>query len=364
MRLVFFLSVLAVLLTGLSYVMWHVWALLPFGKCVKAIIVAALVAAVLSLLYFRGDRLDNMPLNLAVVAYEISTSGLFILLYGVMTFLVLDILTLCRVLPRAWLHHNGWTALAIVAVLTAIFVGGNIHYHKKYRKTIALHTEKPIAKPMKIVMVSDLHLGYNNRRAVFAQWVDMLNEEHADLILVAGDILDVSARPLIEERTAEEFKRLNAPVYACLGNHEYYSQEAKARKFYADAGITLLRDDSLLLDNGLCIVGRDDRTNRNRKSLRDILPDGAPKDRFTVLLDHQPYHLEEAENLGVDLQLSGHTHYGQVWPISWITSAIYEITYGEGRRGSTFYYVSSGLGIWGGKYRIGTKSEYVVIEID
>ena len=138
----------------------------------------------------------------------------------------------------------------------------------------------------------------------------------------------------------------------------------KARDFYRDAGIHLLRDDSCVLDNGLCLVGRDDRTNPERKALSGILPGGAPKDHFTILLDHQPYHLEEAQQCGIDLQMSGHTHYGQVWPISWITDAIYEIAFGEGQRGDTHYYVSSGMGIWGGKYRIGTRSEYVVVEIE
>ena len=81
---------------------------------------------------------------------------------------------------------------------------------------------------------------------------------------------------------------------------------------------------------------------------------------YTIVLDHQPYHLEEAEAAGIDFQLSGHTHRGQVWPISWITDAIYECSWGEHQRGSTRYYISSGLGIWGGKFRIGTQSEYIV----
>ena len=85
-----------------------------------------------------------------------------------------------------------------------------------------------------------------------------------------------------------------------------------------------------------------------------------------ILADIRPsiYHLEDAEQNGVDFQLSGHTHYGQVWPISWITDYVYECSFGEHQRGNTRYYVSSGLGIWGGKFRIGTRSEYVVVIID
>ena len=87
------------------------------------------------------------------------------------------------------------------------------------------------------------------------------------------------------------------------------------------------------------------------------------KGRFTILLDHQPYHLDEAEKNGIDFQFSGHTHYGQVWPVSWVTDAIYEDAFGPLRKGATQYYVSSGVGIWGGKFRIGTRSEYVVLTV-
>ena len=84
---------------------------------------------------------------------------------------------------------------------------------------------------------------------------------------------------------------------------------------------------------------------------------------FLILLDHQPYHLEQAERQHIDFQFSGHTHHGQVWPISWITESIYECAFGAHKRGHTNYYVSSGLGIWGGKFRIGTRSEYVVLNL-
>ena len=109
----------------------------------------------------------------------------------------------------------------------------------------------------------------------------------------------------------------------------------------------------------LQIVGRDDRTNLRRKSVAALCK-ALDSSKYTILLDHQPYNLEQSEQQGVDFQLSGHTHHGQVWPISWITEAVYECAFGEWQRGDTHYYISSGLGIWGGKFRIGTRSEYIV----
>ena len=119
--------------------------------------------------------------------------------------------------------------------------------------------------------------------------------------------------------------------------------------------------DSVAEFGSLQIIGRDDRTNQRRKPLGALVKD---TDAFTILLDHQPYHLEEAENAGIDFQFSGHTHRGQFWPLSWITDAMYEKSWGHHKRGNTRYYISSGLGIWGPKIRIGTRSEYLVLHIE
>jgi hypothetical protein len=210
-------------------------------------------------------------------------------------------------------------------------------------------------------------LGYHNPRKELARWVDLMNAEHPDFILIAGDIIDGSTRPLFEERMAEEFHRLEAPVYACLGNHEHYAGDSEARQFYKDAGIHLLIDEAALIDSSVVIIGRDDRMNMRRKPLKDLMasvnvqyPMFNVQSQFTIVLDHQPYHLERTEAAGADFQLSGHTHRGQVWPISWITDRIYECSWGSYQRGNTQFYVTSGIGLWGGKFRIGTQSEYVV----
>ena len=197
------------------------------------------------------------------------------------------------------------------------------------------------------------------------RWIDMINAEHPDLVLIAGDIIDGSMRPLREEKMYEEFQRIKAPIYACLGNHEYYSGEPDAQHFYRNAGIHLLQD-SMAVVGDLCIIGRDDRTNPHRKSLGKIIKDHSSlisHSSFLILLDHQPYHLEQAERHHIDFQFSGHTHHGQVWPISWITESIYECAFGPYKKGHTDYYISSGLGIWSGKFRIGTRSEYIVVTI-
>ncbi len=364
MKAVWLIIFLVLPIVGLTYVLWHIWHLLPFAGSWRWTVTGVGIALFFTMFAGFSGVIEKMPLNMATVTYEIGNSFIFILLYLVMTFLALDLGRMVHLVPKAWLFSNGYTATAILALMIGVFGYGNIHYYHKVRQQMSLTTAKPIAfkgDSAKIVLLSDLHLGYHNRRSDFKKWVDMINAEHPDLILIAGDIIDISVRPLFEERVADEFRRLKAPVYATLGNHEYYSGSEEARTFYRDAGITLLRD-SVASVGGIGIIGRDDRTNQRRKPLQALMSE-VPKGEFTILLDHQPYHLEEAEQCGIDFQFSGHTHYGQVWPASWITNALYEKAYGYLQKGHTQYYVSSGMGIWGGKFRIGTQSEYLVLNV-
>jgi predicted MPP superfamily phosphohydrolase len=345
---------------ALVYIGWHVWAIIPFPALWKSLIIIVLLLC-FSLLFFSIMRkFDTMPLPVSQAMYEIGTSSIMILLYLVMIFLVLDLGRLVHIVPKSLLYHNWQMSLGIFVFIFAIFLYGNIHYKNKVRVPLELKSSKPLAKDYRIVMLSDLHVGYHNTRKELARWVDMINAENPDYILIAGDIIDGSMRPLLEERMVEEFHRLKAPVYACLGNHEYYAGNPEAQQFFKDAGIRLLIDSVAQIDSCITIIGRDDRTNMRRKQLKDYSVD---KNSYTIVLDHQPYNLDRAEAAGVDFQLSGHTHRGQVWPISWITDRIYECSWGSHQRGKTQFYVSSGIGIWGGKFRIGTQSEYIVAEL-
>ncbi len=345
-------------LLGIAYIGWHLWTLFPVSALCRALIISGLIVSFLLLFVNIGRFIDRMPLSLARLSYDIGSSSLFILLYLVIIFLVLDLGRLFRLIPREWLVQNFYTSIILIFGLFVIFLWGNIHYHNKTRVELSLTTDKELSKSLKLFMASDLHLGYHNPRKELSRWVDIINAEQPDLVFIAGDLIDMSIRPLHEENMAEELRRINAPVYACLGNHEYFSHKPEALQFFQESGIHLLRDSAVCVGD-LCIIGRDDRTNRHRRPLSSVIQ-GADMQKYTILLDHQPYHLEEAEQAGIDFQFSGHTHHGQVWPISWITNAVYECAFGEHQRGNTRYYVSSGLGIWGGKFRIGTRSEYIV----
>ena len=304
--------------------------------------------------------LDRIPYWMAVAVYNLGNRGLIIICYLIMAFLLADLLRLVHVLPTAWLRDNWWSCCVLLVTLTGIFIYARCNYENKRRVELTIETHGKIDHPVKVLAVSDLHLGYHNRRADLERWVKMLNDEGGDMLLMAGDLVDRSIRPLRHEKMDESLRRLQMPVYACLGNHEYYANyytPGEAERFYREAGITLLRDSMASFD-GINIIGRDDRMNLRRRSLSRF---SIPNAQFSILLDHQPSHLEEAEQVGIGLQISGHTHRGQMWPLTWITDKLYECSWGTLTKGNTTYCITSGLGIWGGKYRLGSQSEYCVI---
>ena len=353
-----FILVLALLLGGILWTAWRFWQILPFPAWGKALSVSLYLGAFLVIFphFMLGDR---MPMGLAVATYEVGTSWMIFFLYALLLFLALSLGRGLKLVPASFLKDSFPGTCLVLGTVALLMVYGYVHYHHKYREPIDIQVEKPIERPLVIVLASDLHVGYHNRKAELSRWVDLINAEHPDLVLFAGDIVDGALRPVREGGCVEEFRRIEAPVYACLGNHEYIAGEKGSASFYADAGIHLLRD-AVVEVSGIRVIGRDDRSNPDRASLAGL----APRDSvFTLLLDHQPYHLEEAESAGIDFQFSGHTHHGQVWPGNWVTDAMYEKAFGPYQKGKTRYYVSSGLGIWGGKFRIGTRPEYIVLTL-
>lgn len=345
---------LVLVLTG--YVGWHLWRITPQGW--KWAVVGVFVLWMAS--FFVGHAInDRIPMHAASVLYETCNTWLIAFLYLLLIFLVADLAARCHVLPKTFLKDSIAGLGTVVGIVAVILTMGGIHYHHKYREEQTITTTKLLEKPLTIVLASDLHIGYHNRKAELARWIEMMNAEKPDLVLFCGDVIDLSLRPVTEGNFAEEFHHVEAPMMTVLGNHEFYGDLDRAEQFFRDAGILLLKD-SVVHFKGVDIIGRNDRTSRERVGLADLAKD---LDGFTLVLDHQPYHLEEAEQAGIDFQFSGHTHRGQVWPLSWVTDALYEKAWGHHRRGNTQYYVSSGLGIWGAKIRVATRSEYFVLHL-
>ena len=351
-----FIAVLALVIALTGYVSWHLWRITPSGW---KWVVTGLFLLWMAGMFVGFACLERVPLKAAAGLYEAGNTWMIAFLYLLLVFLAADLASLCHLLPKTLLKDSAAGLLSVVGIVALILAAGAIHYPHKYREELTIETEKPLEKPLTIVLASDLHVGYHNRKTELGRWVDLINAEKPDLVLFGGDILDRSLRPGMAWHYEEEFHRLAAPVWAVLGNHESYADPVRAEQFLREAGIRVLKD-SVAHFKGVDVIGRKDRSSRNRAALSELT---AGLEGFTLLLDHQPVHLEEAEEAGVDFQFSGHTHRGQVWPVSWFTDAIFEKSWGRYRKGDTRYYISSGLGLWGAKIRVGTRSEYLVLKL-
>ena len=371
MKILFFIFFTLIFLGGNYYVFYRMWQSMP-PNLIGRIILIAIAAIVILSLILTFTVGDSLPVGLASVLYKIGTSWIFIMLYFVIVLLVKDIIGLANrflhFMPADALTRytvDNWVGLGfMVGFISLVMVCGYLKYTWKVRVEQPIAIEKSIGdrETLTIVAISDLHLGYGIGVDEQKQWIELINKENPDVVLIAGDMIDSSTRPLNAREMYKYFEDINAPVYMCLGNHEYISGIDSSLAFIDKTGVTLLRDSSVLVDSTFYVVGRDDKMNPRRKDLAELTA-GMDKTKPIILLDHQPYGLEEAEACGIDFQFSGHTHRGQVWPISMITDAIYEDDHGYIKKGDTNVYVSSGIGIWGGKFRIGTQSEYVVVKI-
>jgi predicted MPP superfamily phosphohydrolase len=184
----------------------------------------------------------------------------------------------------------------------------------------------------------------------------------------AGDVFDVDVTDEFERRAGSIIAEIKAPygVYAVTGNHEYYGGLARAVACLAKAGVTVLQDSVVCVAEAFYIAGRKDRAaermSGGRRGLADIVA-GLDSSLPLILLDHQPFHLEEAQRCGADLQISGHTHHAQLFPLNLLYRWIYEKSRGYLVKGNTQYVVSCGAGTWGPPVRTSSPSEIVNIRV-
>ncbi|MBV6421121.1 MAG: hypothetical protein DAHOPDDO_02390 [Ignavibacteriaceae bacterium] len=301
------------------------------------------------------------------------------LVYFILALLFIDIIRLFD----SWFHflpasiQNNYeqtkkiTALIVIAVVGLIVFLGNLNKRDITIKTLELQLPKGDGKLSKIniVAASDLHLSPIDGERLLSKIIDKMESLNPDIILLSGDIVDDKAEILEQRKIGESFKRLNPKygIYTVNGNHEFINGVDASVEYAEHLGIKVLRDVYELIDSSFYIIGREDSTmfqftGKRRKSLKQII-ETIETNYPMILLDHTPYKLEEAQKNNIALQLSGHTHHGQIWPANIITNMIYEISWGYKKKGDTHYYVTSGAGTWGPPVRTGSKSEVVNIKI-
>jgi hypothetical protein len=261
--------------------------------------------------------------------------------------------------------------LVVVAVTGIIVLAGHINALTPRVKRVDIRIDKKAGatKTLHIAAASDIHMGTLVGPRRTAKLVKMINERNADLILFAGDIVDEDLAPVIKYDLGRSLLKLKAPlgVYAITGNHEYIGGADAAVSYLEEHGIKMLRDTSIKINESFYLAGRNDRDSKRfsakeRKNLAAVL-EGVDLSLPVIMMDHQPFNLQQVADAGVDFQLSGHTHHGQLWPFNYITNAIYELSWGYKKKDNSHFYVSSGYGGWGPPVRSGNRPEILDIYI-
>lgn len=268
--------------------------------------------------------------------------------------------------PRAWILAT----TAAVILFGARGVARALGPPREVRYAIDRRARHGAGKQVRMVQISDVHLGLILGTDWLHALVDRINALNPDLVLITGDLLD---REFPDDRgAARELARLEAPqgVFAVSGNHEFYAGIRRWLDLMGTAGVTVLDNESRTLASGLQVAGIHDQTAGRdpARAIRCDLPralSGLDPARPSVLLAHQPKDLEPAAERRVDLVLSGHTHAGQIFPFPVLVRMAFRHLAGLHRIGpSTELIVCTGTGFWGPPLRVGTHSEVVVVDLE
>lgn len=340
-------------------------------------IILILVFVIELLIYTAGFIFyRHFPENINQFIRVMGTSWMLFLLYSGGIWLITDLIYIFtnRIRRKSWRYREQPQRYKISSyIITILFVviimiNGHINFLNPVVQQIPISINKSGGKldSIRVAVIGDLHLGWMINREHTKRFVDLIMLQNPDLIVFVGDIIDSNIDPIIEQKMDVELARLKAPlgVFSCTGNHEYRYDAEEKIQLLNDAGITMLRDSAVLVDSLFYIIGREDRIVLDRNSLEEILNEYAvDRSKPLIVLNHTPDNLSEEVDAGIDIALYGHTHHGQAFPGNIATEIVFEVAHGYKKKGNTHLYVTSGLGLVGPQFRIGTVSEIAMLNI-
>jgi predicted MPP superfamily phosphohydrolase len=376
-QLVVFLSVvITIYFIGNFYIFYKGINIIPLPRENKLIFTVVFV--ILALTFIAARFLE--PNHSSVFTDILNVIGGFwlgFMLYAFLLLLTSDIVALVLRIPGV-LHteniadYRKWSFIITVFISVILITGGFINAIIPSIKEYNISIDKPAGeiRNMKVAAISDIHLGSIIRKRSIKKLSVMLDKMKPDVVFLLGDIVDGEMGPVLRD---DLLKYFTAPettygLYAITGNHEFIGGAKRTIPYIESKGIRVLKDEIAILPGGIQVIGRLDRDShrfysKERLSLEELTKN-IDQIKPVILLDHQPFRLGESEKNGIDLQLSGHTHNGQIWPLNYVTRKIYELSYGYLRKGRTQIIVSSGYGLWGPRIRSGSRSEVMLINIE
>ena len=255
--------------------------------------------------------------------------------------------------------------LFALAFMAGIYGMLNARWIRIRRVPVHLPNLPPSWRGRTALVVSDLHLGHVNGLGFSRRIARLAANLHPDVVFLPGDLFDGTRSD--PDRLAAPFKQLSPPfgIYFSTGNHDEFGPTAQYAAALTRAGIRVLANEMVIVD-GLQILGVPFGDSTNPIRLRATLDGlGLNRGQASILLNHVPNRLPLVEQAGVSLQLSGHTHGGQLFPFTWLTRRVFgKFTYRLQRFGGLQIYTSSGAGTWGPPMRVGTHPEIVLLQFE
>ena len=302
------------------------------------------------------------------------------MVFFLFAFLLIDIIRLVHhftgFVPNIILNNINYikpiAAAVIMLGITITVIAGRLNADNVIVKTVPVTIEKKTQglSSLKVVLISDIHLGLMVQRDELSHIVELSNKEEPDIVLLCGDIFDERVEPVKAFNAKELLSAFKSKygTFAVTGNHEYIGTADAAVEYLRESGIIVLRDESILIANSFYVSGRDDFSSESRSGVKRLpleeIVAKLDKTKPIILMDHQPKDLNITAACNIDLQVSGHTHAGQLWPWSMLVNAAWEVPYGYAKKEKSQIYVTSGAGTWGPRVRIGTTPEIVVMNIN
>jgi predicted MPP superfamily phosphohydrolase len=258
-----------------------------------------------------------------------------------------------------------YTLSAMIIIPVAVVIAGaiNLNTIRVSKYVVEVPRRNSNIDHLRVAFVADLHLQQNIRLQFIEQFVRKINALQPDLMLYGGDMTEGDRENETSETIESALKKIQAKygVYGVTGNHEFYGGQEQG-SFFRKAGITLLCDTIVRIDDSFYLAGRYDQHFRRRKTVNEILGSDS-LDLPVILMDHRPTELQEVSLTGTDVQFSGHTHNGQLFPINLITGSMYELSWGYKKIRNTHFFVTSGLRLWGPPVKTAGKSEIMLVDI-
>ncbi len=270
--------------------------------------------------------------------------------------------------------YNTETIAIGFRIFALVFFIGLFNYtlYSAYVPTVrelSIKINKPLNNPLRIAVASDLHLGRLFGGKAIERLNDIVQRYQVDVLLMPGDIMDDNTKAFTDYNMAEDLAKLVSSlpygVYATLGNHDLYGHEQPISEALQNAGVRLLNDEVNCLSHQgqpIWFIGRFDNHKRQRVATSELLGQVNTAEPV-ILLDHRPSDIVAHSKLPIDLQVSGHTHNGQIFPANFIVNTINRLGYGHEQIGKGHFIVSSGYGFWGIPFRLGSRSEVWLINL-